>query len=201
MKRKILTGMTIFFLAAVMVWGCGDEGREEPAGNATEETMADGSGESVVSTPTPRPPEPVSFEAVDMEGNSVTSDIFGDTKLTMVNVWATYCNPCLSEMPELGELAAEYDAEEFRLIGVISDVMEGADQEELDAAAELIAETKADYTHLLLNQSLYDSLLRNVTGVPTTFFIDENGIVLGGVIGAKDKEVWKEIIDGLLEEL
>ncbi len=116
----------------------------------------------------------------------------------MVNVWATYCNPYLSEMPGLGELAAEYDAEEFQLIGVVSDVLEREDQE---LAESLIQETGADYTHLLLNESLYYALLTDVSAVPTTFFIDENGTVLDTVVGAKEKSAWEEIINGLLEEL
>lgn len=150
----------------------------------------------------------VVFEAQDIEGNTVTSDIFGQSRLTMVNVWATYCNPCLSEMPELGELAGEYDAGDFRLIGIISDVpepMEGIDAEKAEKAREeaksLIEKTGADYTHLLLGTSLYNALLTDVTAVPTTFFIDKDGNVLDQVVGAMDKESWKEKIDALLEDL
>ena len=62
------------------------------------------------------------FEAHDMEGNAVSSEIFAQSKITMVNVWATYCNPCLNEMPALGELAQAYDAGDFQIIGIISSV-------------------------------------------------------------------------------
>ena len=140
-----------------------------------------------------------SFEAQDMDGNTVSSDIFGESKITMVNVWATYCNPCLSEMPELGELAQEYDAGEFRLIGIISDVPENADEEIMGLAKDLIEQTGASYTHLPINQSLYDALLEDVTAVPTTFFFDENGSLLETVVGAREKSAWKEKIDELLE--
>ena len=134
------------------------------------------------------------------EGNSRTEE----TKLTMVNVWATYCNPCLREMPDLGELGKEYDSGEFQIIGVISDVMvmeDGrVDEKSLEYARELIEQTGADYTHLLLNRSLYEALLSDVSAVPTTFFLDENGVVLDTVIGAMDKSAWEEKIHGLLEE-
>ena len=140
------------------------------------------------------------FEGHDIEGNTVSSTLFSESKLTMVNVWATYCNPCLSEMPGLGELAAEYDSEEFRIIGIISDVQEGARQEMMDLAADLIEQTGADYTHMLLNESLYYALLTDVSAVPTTFFIDENGVILDTVIGAMDKSAWEEKINALLEE-
>lgn len=142
----------------------------------------------------------ITFEGLDMSGNSISSEIFSDARITMVNVWATYCNPCLREMPGLGELAGEYDPADFQIIGIISDVQEGADQKTMDYASSLIQQTGANYTHLVLNESVYYALLTDVSAVPTTFFIDENGVVLDTVIGSMEKSVWKEKIDALLEE-
>lgn len=200
MTGKCGTGLLACILAALMLCGCaetGETGKENgkgspEAGEAYEEESA---SEEVPAL------EPIVFEGQDMEGNTVTSDIFANARLTMVNVWATYCNPCLREMPDLGELAGEYDPADFQLYGIVSDVQEGADETELKKAEGLIEKTEAHYPHLLLNKSLYDALLTEVSGVPTTFFIDENGVVLGVVMGSKEKSVWKEIIDGLLEEL
>ena len=120
---------------------------------------------------------------------------------TMINVWATYCNPCLREMPGLGELAGEYEATDFQLIGIVSDVQEGAKESVIEKAESLIEQTNAAYPHLLLNESLYNALLTEVTAVPTTFFLDKEGRILDTVVGSMAKEDWKEIIDGLLEEL
>ena len=139
------------------------------------------------------------FEGHDLEGNAVSSDILSSSKLTMITVWATYCNPCLSEMPGLGELAEAYDPEEFQIIGIISDVQEGADQHMLDLAADLVERTGAGYTHLLLNESLYFALLTDVTAVPTTFFIDQEGNILDTVVGSMKKEAWEERVHALLE--
>lgn len=201
-------------LLAGMLSGCGGNGQDTAGGKESMESSsartesrgaesdaASASGEEARETG-------VIFEAQDIEGNAVTSDIFGQSRLTMVNVWATYCNPCLSEMPELGELAGEYDPGDFRLIGIVSDVpeaMEGIDEEKAERAREeaksLIEKTGADYTHLLLGASLYNALLTDVTAVPTTFFIDKEGNVLDQVVGAMDKDSWKEKIDALLEDL
>lgn len=140
------------------------------------------------------------FEGTDIEGEAITSQILAQSKITMVNVWATYCNPCLREMPGLGELAGEYDKSAFQIIGIISDVQEGADQDTLDMAADLIEKTGAAYPHLLLNESLYRGLLRGVTAVPTTFFFNADGELLETVVGSMEKADWKEKIDGYLEE-
>lgn len=142
----------------------------------------------------------IAFEAQDLAGNTVTEAVFTQSQLTMVNVWATYCNPCLSEMPGLGELAGEYDTEQFQIIGIVSDVQEGAGDEAVEYAAELVSQTGADYVHLLLNESVFRAMLGGVSAVPTTFFVDENGEILDTVVGAMDKSAWKEKIDGLLEK-
>lgn len=178
-------------LAAALLAGCaGDTGNAgQSAGQTQSETETSGNTDGLA------------FQGVDMEGNTVTEAVFAQSKLTMVNVWATYCNPCLSEMPGLGELAAQYDPEEFQIIGIVSDVMEGGEQETLDQAEALIQETGADYTHLLLNESVYYALLTGVSAVPTTFFVDESGTILDTVVGAMEKEDWEERIDGYLAQL
>lgn len=170
--------------------------------DAPEETEGSTVPEMKVSSD-PNHPEsatPVAFEAQTLDGESLSSDLFSESRITMVNVWATYCNPCLSEMPGLGELASSYDAGDFQLIGIISDVMEGTDEKTLKKAADLVTETGADYPHLLLNESLYSALLTGVSAVPTTFFVDQDGQIVDTVIGAMEKSAWEEKIDALLEE-
>lgn len=182
-------------LCAVLLCGCAGtdtgEARKDSGEKETEKTA--GAEENA-------PSSEIVFEGRDMEGNTVSSDIFSESRLTMVNVWATYCSPCLNEMPELGELAKEYESEDFQVIGIVSNVPEDADEEKLGLVEVLIGQTGADYPHLLLNQSLNDGLLADVTAVPTTFFFDREGKLLDTVVGAKEKSVWKEMIDGFLEE-
>lgn len=190
-RHKILFGLLL--LSLVLLCGCGgDSGK--PSAEPLPETEA----------PQEEPPseeetEPIyiTFEGTDLEGNPVSQEIFSQSQLTMVNVWATYCNPCLSEMPGLGELAAEYDGSEFQLIGIVSDVREGDDQTLVES---LVQQTGANYTHLLANDSIDQALLSGVSAVPTTFFFDQEGTYLGGVVGSAVKSKWEELIHELLEE-
>lgn len=181
-------GLALLILSVVLLSGCAKTHMKQDDGNGGAASEKEETSSQVV------------FEGHDIEGNAVSSEVFSDSKLTMVNVWATYCNPCLREMPGLGELAGEYDSEDFQIIGIISDVQEGSDQKTVDLAADLIGRTGADYTHLLLNESLYFGLLSDVSAVPTTFFIDENGVILDTVVGAMEKSGWEEKIDVFLEE-
>ena len=190
-RRRGRRGAALILSLVLLLAGCGAENTEEKAQTETK------SGETSAAL---QEEEALSFTGVDIEGNQVSSDIFSESKITMVNVWATYCNPCLSEMPGLGELAEAYEEGEFRVVGIISDVMEDADQETIEAAKDLIVQTEAGYTHLLLNESVYRALLTEVSVVPTTFFIDENGVVVDTVLGALEKSAWEEKINALLEK-
>lgn len=182
MRKMCRTGI-ISVAALLLLSGCGkgDVTESETAGQENADSQ-------------------LVFEGQDVEGNVVSSDVLSKADLTMVNVWATYCNPCLREMPGLGELAVEYDSEVFQIIGIISDVQEGADQKTMDYVTYLIEQTGADYTHLVLNESVYNAFLTDVSAVPTTFFIDENGEILDIVVGSMDKSAWEDKINELLEE-
>ena len=204
--NKLQKTLTMFLmLSLVLLGGCAGDRSSLPASDAPETETADAapgqagvSSESAPSDQEETAPIFITFEGTDLDGNTVSQEIFSQSKLTMVNVWATYCNPCLSEMPGLGELAAEYDPAEFQLIGIVSDVMEGEDQSLVES---LIQETGADYLHLLANDSIGQAILSSVSGVPTTFFFDGEGAYLGGVVGSAEKEKWEEIIHGLLEQM
>lgn len=191
MKKMYQLFWGILLLSALLLNSCARDGADQAAGSSS----GSGAGSGLSSAPSAGT---VTFEGTDLEGNTLSSDILSQSKLTMVNVWATYCGPCLREMPALGELAAEYDAADLQLIGIVSDVMEGADQ---STAEDLVRETGADYPHLLLNESIYYGLLSDVTAVPTTFFLNQEGEILDTVVGAMKKTEWKEKIDGLLEGL
>jgi len=177
------------------------EPKKPSDGNAETPTEAPSSETEESTESTEEEKYYLTFEANTVDGEAWNSDKFANSKMTMINVWGTYCSPCLNEMPDLGEIASEYDAADFQLIGVICDVMEGDGEDAINNAKELIAETKAAYPHLLLNESLYVSFMGAVSAVPTTFFVRQDGSLIGYLTGAQSKENWKMLIDQLLAEL
>ena len=66
-------------------------------------------------------------------------------------------------------------------------------------AKEYAEKTGANYLHLLPTADLYEIALKNVTGVPTSYFVDENGHILKEVVGAQSKDDWAADIEELLE--
>lgn len=145
-----------------------------------------------------------SFSAYDLQKNAVNQDILKDYDLTMVNVWATYCSPCISEMPELKELSEKYEKEGVQVVGLITDVLnsDGSfNDAQIETAKEIVSKTGADYTHILPTEDLYHILVQ-VSAVPTTFFVDKEGNLVGSAYaGARDLNTWSQIVDETLAEL
>lgn len=145
-----------------------------------------------------------SFSTTDLDGNVVDQSVLADYDLTMVNVWATFCRPCINEMPDLGELAQEYADQNVQIVGLVSDVLntDGTiSQEQVQTARDVVEQTGANYLHLLPSQDLF-GVLGQISVVPTTFFVDSEGRQVGSaVLSAQSKDKWIETIDAMLAEV
>jgi len=214
MKKKYLVAV-VCVIATVALCGCGLFGKPESEIQEIPEDVVSEPEEDVVTgefeenegldvnEPVEEPEETAGgargyFTTTDLYGNTVTQEIFAQSDLTVVNVWATYCGPCINEMPYLGELAEEYDSSKVQIVGIPTDVY---NQEYLDYALSLVNETGADYTHLLMSEELYNWGLTEIQYVPTTFFVNSEGEIIDTVVGSMSKEDWKTLIDEKLASL
>lgn len=137
-----------------------------------------------------------SFASVTLDGGEINEEIFGQTKLTMVNIWGTLCGPCVREMPDLAAISEEYGGADFQMVGIIIDAVDAGNPD----AVAIVDQTGADYTHIMLSQDLIDGFVGTVQSVPTTVFVDSEGRQVGKTyMGAKSKAQWEEIIKGLME--
>ncbi|MDO4557300.1 MAG: TlpA family protein disulfide reductase, partial [Lachnospiraceae bacterium] len=67
---------------------------------------------------------------------------------------------------------------------------------------ELEVKTGADYVHLLPSKDLLAAGLDSIYSVPTTFFVDSEGKVVGETYtGSRSKEAWSEIMNEMLEKI
>ncbi len=124
------------------------------------------------------------FATVDLDGNVVTDEIFAGKDLTVVNVWGTFCGPCINEMDELAAWSQSMP-DNVQLIGLVSDLYSETDTDTLETARAICQATGAwVYPSLIAGQDFYP-LLATVVGVPTTFFVDGNGQLVGEpIVGA-----------------
>lgn len=204
----------------LMMGACGNAGtgQEAPEAGSREGTTAEASNETSAEAAAQIGEVPFeelfrSFELTDVDGNAVTQDIFKNSDLTLVNIWATFCNPCLQEMPDLGKLNKEYQdaGKRFQVVGLVMDAVSvssdgkliAKDEDMIEKAKELIAQTGADYTHIVPEGSFAYNLMMSgeAQSVPTSVFVDSEGNVVGRtVIGARSADNWRAIIDERLSD-
>ena len=207
MIKRMISLISASLLMVGLLAGCGNE--KEPSKPSAEQAQPQQTEEAQPSTEQPQAQAGIfqTMQMTDFDGNEVDKSLFEGHRLTMVNIWATFCNPCLSEMPELGELAAEYAKEEggAQIIGICTDITDlsgNTTQEAVDGAKQIVEMTGAAYPHLIPNDEFMAFLMQEVPGVPTTFFVDENGEVIGDeVVGAKSKDAWQQEIESRLAML
>lgn len=145
------------------------------------------------------------FQAADLDGNTVTSDALADYDLTMVNVWTTWCDPCVAELPDLAELAEEMKDQGVQILGVVADVVDPAtgeaNEETLELARTIRDKTGVKYPILLPDDVLLNGILSGIPGYPKTFFFDKNGSLIDETMGSRSKDQWAEMIAGKLEQV
>jgi thiol-disulfide isomerase/thioredoxin len=113
------------------------------------------------------------FSATDLNGNKVDDSIFAKYDITMVNIWATWCGPCINEMPALAKV---YDnlPSNANMISIVSD----GDQE-ATTAKEILADSRAKFKTFVPSKFINENVMPNITAFPTSVFVDKNGKVIG----------------------
>lgn len=140
----------------------------------------------------------ISFETVDLEGNPVKSEeLFAKNKVTMINLWGTYCGPCIGEMPELETLNQEFASKGGGIVGIVVDVPVG-DDKYLDNAKTIIKESGVTYPNIRAWEG-YDEMLEH-QGTPTTFFVDSKGKLIGEPVLGAQTTTYPKVMEDLLSK-
>ena len=100
-------------------------------------------------------------------------------KVVLLNIWATWCPPCVEEMPSMEKLHQELKDEDFEILAVSIDVS-GA-----KAVIPFMKKHKLSFSVLTDTEGAIKSLYQT-TGVPESFIIDRQGIIVEKVIGPRD---------------
>jgi cytochrome c-type biogenesis protein len=119
------------------------------------------------------------YNAVALDGTPVSvSDYQG--KVVLVNLWATWCEPCREEMPALGELHSIFPRSDFEIIGVSIDDP-GFEQ----VIVRTMADDNLTYPVWLDPENRFQFAFRTI-GVPESFLIDADGQIIHQWRGAFD---------------
>ena len=134
---------------------------------------------------------PVVFSAKDLDGNPVASpDLFAQHKVTMVNIWATWCGPCIGELAELQAIHTRFLDKDCAVLGLLID-------DNPEGARALIAENGITYPVVIAGQDF--SSIFPFDAVPTSFFVDSTGAFLGTKITGASPDLYETALEPLLE--
>ncbi len=180
-KGFILTTL-LLTLSLPFYLGCGanaeDEGKPEVKTQAVGPVAAD-------------------FTLKNLDGEDVKlSDFKG--KVIILDFWATWCPPCVKEIPHFNELAGEYADSGLVMLGI------SLDRGGVDVIKDFMeTKTPIEYTVLMGDQKtggIYQQYLpRNMRGgIPFTFVINREGVIRDHYVGYRPKEVFVDAIKPLL---
>ena len=126
------------------------------------------------------------FSGTTIDGQTVAlSDL--DGKLVVINVFASWCGPCRAETPHLVEIYDELDRDEVEFVGL--------NLQETPGAVQTFKEEFSIEYPLLLNEGGEITDIYSPIGLPTTWFIDQEGIVRFTFSGPLTKESLQVILD------
>ncbi len=129
------------------------------------------------------------FALVDIDGNFWSNDSLKG-KVIVMNFWSIYCPPCITELPELNKLPAQYSSDSIIFISVLFEKGVNADS--------MIAKNQFNY-HLVTNGLQIMSDYYN-NCFPTHIIIDRNGIIRYNSCGVFNSEMLKPEIQKILNQ-
>lgn len=187
-KKKLLAmGLTALLMVTA---GCDEVASEQSTDAQSEPTVAAQQAQSLKTFP--------SFTARTINDSTVTDKIFADKKLTVLNIWGTFCPPCIAEMPELGRWVEEMP-DDVQLIGLVCDVRSDNDSNTIESARKILREANANFINIIPSVEMID-YLSTVEAVPTTIFIDSEGNIVGEPIIGANVEAYKDFVERYLDE-
>ena len=136
---------------------------------------------------------------------TLTMDVFKDYDLTLVNLFTTWCTPCVREIPELDLLDKQMADKKVNVIGVGLDTVDAVGNPAPDlvtTALELKFKTGAEYDFYIPDLELFGGRMKQVTAIPETFFVDSEGNIVGNTwMGARDLSAWTAIVEETLASM
>jgi thiol-disulfide isomerase/thioredoxin len=140
-----------------------------------------------VKKPEPQPLPDITFQ--DTNGNDVKLSSFKG-KTILLNLWATWCQPCREEMPALNRLQQALGGDKFEVVAL------SLDRGGLKASRKFLDEVNAHDVHLYTDASMKQGLELKLVGMPTSILINKDGLEVGRLAGPAewDSDAAKKLI-------
>jgi len=140
---------------------------------------------------------PFDFDLVNVvDGTPVALDQYAG-KVCIVDIWGTWCGPCVMEIPSFVKLQEQYGSSGFQMIGLNSE-RGGNDDATKQMVASFIDDKGINYPCALISEEVQDAA--RVEAFPTTLFIDKAGKVRLKAVGLHEYEYLEAVVQLLMEE-
>ena len=142
------------------------------------------------------------FEGKDLDGNPVTSELFKNNAVTVVNFWFSTCAPCIGELGELNELDQMLREKGGAVIGINADTI-GGDESMIMEAKSILEKKDAKYQNIYFPaDSEAGKLTYSITAFPTTVVVDRSGNVVGeAILGGINNEAQMKALQAIIDEV
>ncbi len=192
-EREVRQQLPEMFRTALRLLAAYNREWRQPVSELVETSAVASSGVAAELQPIEGHPLAPSLELTDIEGKRWSlASLRGE--VVLLNFWATWCPPCVEEIPSLGRLDLRLDGKPFRVVSV--DVGEEAEQ-----VRAFLKRVPADFPVLLDPEGSVTEPWK-IRAFPTSFLIDREGHLRYGYFGGLewDADEVVELISGVLEE-
>lgn len=140
---------------------------------------------------TPAPLPDITFQ--DASGKDVTLSSFKG-KTILLNLWATWCQPCREEMPALDRLQKAMGSDKFEVVAL------SLDRQGYAASRKFLDELKANAVNLYADPTAKQGMALKLIGMPTTILINKDGLEIGRLAGSAewDSDDAKKLIEAAM---
>jgi thiol-disulfide isomerase/thioredoxin len=131
------------------------------------------------------------FDLKDLHGNDISSSALRG-KVVLIDIWATWCQPCKKEMPGYQKLLDRYGSRGFAVVGLKSDLMMDTEN-----PIKFAKEIGVHYPLAVASEAIVQKF-GGIEGLPTTMIYDRRGILRQKVIGFEYTETFESALKPLL---
>lgn len=195
--RRLFVSFLVFAALAIYISSCTER---EPTGADSTSVGENNSNAEHTSKNSEYPPLPEKIAQAEMQNLDRTTSKLADRKgkVLLLNMWATWCGYCRTEMPILVKLQDEHRDAGLEIIGL------NIDDESIDQVNEFAEEMKLNYTLTWADSKMTYELMKvsKFQGIPQSFLVDRDGNLRGVFKGADPSNLKKmeELVANVVAE-